>query len=53
MSDMPACRGLLCSDCGVFLATAADDDYAFGELEAFFKMVPNARKNLDALRSGL
>ena len=29
------------------------DDYACEKLEAFFKMVPQARKNLDAIRSGL
>ena len=53
MSDMTACCGLPCSKCGVFLATAADDDYACEKLEASFKMVPNAGKNLGAIRSGL
>ena len=29
------------------------DDYACEKLEGFFKMVPDAKKHLDAIRSGL
>ena len=111
---MTACCGLVCSECGAFIATASDDDnkraevaqlwskqynvdikpeeincdgcisnsdrlighckvceirkcarqkalancaycgeYACEKLEAFFKMVPDAKKSLDAIRAGL
>ena len=114
MSDMTACCGLICSDCGAFIATQNDDDekrkevaelwskqfgcdidpqtitcdgctsgsdrlfshcgvceirkcavgrdaancaycdeYACEKLEGFFKMAPDAKKNLGAIRSAL
>jgi len=114
MSGMTAVCGLLCNECGAFIATSSDDDekraevaelwskqyghdikpedvncdgctsdsdrlfshckvceirkcgrekavvtcaycdeYACEKLEGFFKMVPDARKNLDVIKSSL
>ena len=52
-SHCSACEIRACAQ-GKGLANCAHcDDYACDKLEAFFKMVPDARKNLDAIRSGL
>jgi len=44
MNQITAMCGLICSEC---------DDYACEKLEAFFRMVPDAKKQLDGIRAGL